>query len=222
MTLPSIRTNTIDSNYGWNERAGRYVNLETKRFVKALEVRDALESAMGAAREQMHTITQQLIDKQISLAAWQTGMMEQIKLAHTAAAAAGTGGWAQMSAGDWGSAGGRVRKQYTFLKNFASQVASGKQPLDGRALVRADMYGEAARSTFEAMRRRYEMNNNGMDEERRLLGQADHCEDCLDAAALGWQPIGTLPEIGDSVCTTKCHCTFDYRRADSASEEGEA
>jgi hypothetical protein len=61
-----------------------------------------------------------------------------------------------------------------------------------------------------------------MEEELRVLGEADHCsteddpdgdrEGCLELAALGWQPIGTLPKIGESVCIVNCHCRFAYRK----------
>jgi len=212
MTFPSIQTSTITSEFGWNEKAGRYVDLESGRFVKFLEVREALESVMEASRESIHALTEQLIEQGISLAEWQSGMMEQVKLAHVAAGAAANGGWAQMSPSDWGAVGQLVREQYDFLRNFASQIADGTQLLNGQALVRADMYGEAARGTFETMQTRYQLIYNGMEEEIRLLGEADHCDGCLDQAALGWQPIGTLDEIGEEECLTKCHCTKKYRK----------
>ncbi len=49
------------------------------------------------------------------------------------------------------------------------------------------------------------------NEERRVLGDAMHCLDCPPLAALGWQPIGTLPMIGDTECGGHCHCHFEYR-----------
>jgi len=208
MTLPS---HPITPKFAWNETAGRYAN-SSGQFVKFSEIRDALESVMDASAVRMNNLTQSLIDSQISLAEWQSGMLEQIKLSHTAAAAASRGGWAQMSQADWGAAGRMIRDQYDFLRGFANQIANGTQALDGRALVRADLYGDASRGTFEEMRRRYQTSMNGMEEERRILGEADHCEDCLDAAAEEWQPIGTLPAIGDSVCLTRCHCKFIYRK----------
>lgn len=204
----------LTSGYIWNATAGRYINSSTGQFVSFAAVRDALEVVMEAARGNMHSLTEQLIGGQISLAEWEAGMMEQIKISHVAASASANGGWAQMSQADWGATGQLIRRQYDFLRNFASEIASGQQPLDGRALVRADMYGQAARSTFEQMRRRYERISNGMEYERRVLGVADHCDDCLDAAELGWQPIGTLPAIGDSVCKTNCHCSFEYATAE--------
>ena len=212
MTLPFIQTNVITSQFGWNATSGRYINLSTGRFIPFSQVRDALESVMDASAVRMNTITQQLVDRQISLAEWQSGMMEQIKLSHTAAAAASRGGWAQMTQADWGAAGQMIREQYDFLRNFANHIANGTQALDGRALVRADLYGDAARGTFEAMRQRYETLVNGMEEEIRILGEADHCNGCLDQAALGYQPIGTLDPIGAEECLTRCHCTKRFRK----------
>lgn len=221
MTLPSISTSIMTSEFGWNETAGRYVDLSTGRFVRFSDVRDALDVVMDASAIRMNNITQQLVDGNVSLAEWQSGMMEQIKIAHTAAGASARGGWAQMSQADWGATGRMIRSQYEKLQGFAEQIADGTQLLNGHALMRADLYADAPRGTFEEMRRRYERLSNGMQFERRILGEADHCDDCLDAADEGWQPIGTLPAIGDSVCLTRCHCTFEYS-ATNPDEEGES
>lgn len=213
MTLPAapLQTNTLTPSYRWNERVGRYVNT-SGQFVPFAEVRDALEDIMDASAYRMNTLTQQLVNEQISLAEWQSGMMEQIKISHTAAAASARGGWAQMSQADWGAAGQMIRTQYDYLRNFANEIASGKQALDGRALVRADLYAQAPRGTFEEMRRRYERLMNGMEEEARALGEADHCDGCLAQAAMGFQPFGVLEPIGSQECVTNCHCRFIYRK----------
>jgi len=210
VTFPNIQSSSLTSDYRWSESAGRYIGANGQ-FVAFSDVRDALESVIDASAVRMNILTQSLVDGQIPLAEWQSGMLEQIKLAHTASAASARGGWAQMGQSDWGAAGRMIRTQYDYLNNFANQIADGTQALDGRALVRADMYGDAARGTFEESRRRYERLMNGMELERRVLGESDHCPDCLDYAAEDWQPIGTLPAIGDSVCLTNCHCTFEYK-----------
>ncbi len=50
-------------------------------------------------------------------------------------------------------------------------------------------------------------------QERRILGRpkTEHCPDCPPIAALGWQPIGTLPMIGDTECGGLCLCHFEFR-----------
>ncbi|MGH9426030.1 MAG: hypothetical protein ACRD2L_06985 [Terriglobia bacterium] len=207
-----IETNVLTSKYGWSEASGRYFSLSTGRFVPFSEVRDALDVVTESSGTRMNALTQSLVNEQISLAEWQAGMMEEIKIAHTAAAASARGGWAQMSQSDWGAAGRLIRAQYDYLRNFASEIASGKQLLNGTALFRANLYAQAPRGTFEEMRRRYERLMNGMEEERRVLGEADHCNGCIDQAALGWQPIGTLEPIGSQECVTNCHCKFIFRK----------
>ncbi len=48
--------------------------------------------------------------------------------------------------------------------------------------------------------------------ERRVLGhpKTEHCADCPPLAAMGWQPAGTLPDIGDTECEGRCLCHFVY------------
>jgi len=136
MTFPSISTSVLTSQFGWNEVAGRYIDLSTGKFVPFLDVRDALDIVADASGARMNALTDQLIGEQISLAEWQIGMMEEIKISHTAAAASARGGWAQLSPADWGATGRMIRDQYDFLRNFANEIASGKQRLDGTARVR--------------------------------------------------------------------------------------
>ncbi len=139
-------------------------------------------------------------------------MREEIKDMHRTGATIARGGHKQMTQADWGWTGPQVRKQYEYLDNFANDIVSGKQPLDGRMIQRSKLYGQAARGTHEDMKRRMSAQS-GFDEERRMLGAADHCDDCLEATGRGWQKIGTLPRIGDSQCTTNCHCRFVFRNS---------
>ncbi len=199
---------------GWN--GSRYYDLETGQFVSNVSVREGLESLMDASALNMNTLTQSLIDGSTSLADWQTGMMQQIKITHTASAALSQGGWAQMTQSDWGATGQMIRAQYDYLRNFAAEIASGQQPLDGRALLRTDLYADAANGTFAEMGRR-DAIEGGMDEERRILEDTiNACDGCIEQAGLDWQPIGTLDPIGAEECSTRCRCEFEYRNSGEA------
>lgn len=211
------RQSELTPVFDWDERVGQYRNIRSGRFEPRLAVRNVLETAIRETRREMRQDAAALRDGSISLAEWQTRMLGQIKRLHITEAAAARGGWAQMSQADWGAVGQRIRFQYERLRNFANQIASGEQRLDGRFMFRVEMYANAGRGTYEESVRRFERVYHHRMLERRVLGVADHCEDCLDAAAEGWQPIGTLPAIGDSVCLTNCHCTFEY--ADELSED---
>ena len=124
--------------------------------------------------------------------------------------------------------GGRLKKlldeliavQQAYLDNFAAEMHSGKQAMNGFVPVRARMYADAAVGTYEAIRRAI-FEGEGFEGERRVLdAAAEHCSDCVKAALLGWQLIGTLPAIGDSACNVHCTCMFEYRR-DAGSDLGE-
>lgn len=201
------------TGYGWNEVAHRYYDAETGRFVPQSEIRNALENLIDQSGLNMNALTQSLQDGKISLADWQTGMMREIKLTHTASAALANGGWRQMTQADWGATGQLIREQYDYLRNFAKEIADGTQPLDGRMLVRADMYADASNGTFWEIDKRSHLQD-GYDIGRRVLESgADHCDDCLEYASEGWMPIEEIPEIGNSQCLTRCRCEIEYRRS---------
>jgi hypothetical protein len=116
-----------------------------------------------------------------------------------------------MSQSDWGWTGQQLRQQYGFLRNFAQDIAAGKQPMDGRVVARAAMYAEAARGTMRGMQRR-QAQLVGKQQERNILGVSDrHCGECVDCSGRGWVPIGTLPTPGSRTCLSNCHCRLDYR-----------
>lgn len=204
----------------YSREAQRYRNTATGRFVSMQTVRErGLEPVMRASESRMAELTQQRIDGLISTNAWRSGMALEIKIIHIEAAMAANGGRAQMSQADWGRVGARIKSQYRFLDNYAGQVAAGAQPLDGRMLSRSRMYADAARATFEETRRGARMET-GWQEERRILGPAEHCQPsdkapgCIQLAAKGWRRIGTLPAIGQTTCRTRCRCHFVYRKRD--------
>lgn len=210
MSLPNPLTGK-KSKWKWSEKKGLYIYKSSGQAVKFSVIKSAFEKVIAVSSGRMEALTAQLIGKRISLAAWQLGMSVQVKLLHMSSAAAARGGWTRMSPADWKYANSLAKNQMKYLKNFAKQIRTKKQPLDGRALSRTRMYAEAGRSTFEQVRRRFEAVSNGKKEEKRELGAADHCKDCVRYANMGWQPIGTLPPIGQSICLTKCHCKFVYR-----------
>ena len=204
------------SAYSWNERAGRYIDRATGRFVAFSAVERIMEGDVRAASANMRVISEQLRNGEISLASWQSGMMTDIRRIHLAEAMAARGGWRQMTQSDYGWVGQRIRTQYDYLNKFAGEIANGTQPLDGRFLLRVDLYASAGRTTFQEMRRRYEASK-GKTMERRVLAPAEHCTTqgalmgCVELAALGWQPIGFMPPIGETPCIVNCKCHYEFR-----------
>jgi hypothetical protein len=211
----------IDAIFGWAALTGKYYSFSANGFIDFLFIRDnGIENIVNSIKADMGSLTDQLIARQISLAEWQSGMMELIKDGNNLAGVAARGGWAQMSPADWGAVGNATREQYEYLRNFAEEIANGKQPLNGSARVRAQLYADAIETQYERFRRRNEQLYNGAEQERRVLDpQAESCqtrgdlEGCIELSALGWQQIHSLPPIGHSPCIVRCRCHFIYRKS---------
>lgn len=206
--LPSL------TGYTWVPSLHNYRDIESGEMVKREKVTNSLEELMDASAVNMNALTQQLIDNDITLASWQTSMMREIKITHTASAALSQGGWAQMTPSDWGATGQLIREQYDFLRNFAAEIINGDQQLDGRALVRSDLYADASNGTFWEMDKR-SMIADGYDMAKRVLEVKDdgNCDGCIEAAAEGWLPIDEVLPIGDAECQVRCRCSIEYSRS---------
>jgi hypothetical protein len=181
------------------------------RLVADATVRAALDQVLAQQTQQVRDLSQQLLDGTIALGAWQLGMMQTIKQAHVVALATAHGGWEQLDQSAYGWVGAaQIKPQYQYLRQFAQDLASGVQPMNGVVVARATLYIGAARVTHREAQRRMAAQRM-VGEERRVLGVADHCRTCVQQAKLGWQPFGTLKRIGDSECRVNCRCSVQFR-----------
>ena len=196
--------------FRWNATANRYIGANG-RFVSQSTIRAGLDSFITQTTRSMRGISQQLISGELTLAQWQAEMMVLSKDANLAGVALDRGGWHSMSQADFGRAGQKIRGEYTFLDNFASEIESGRQRLDGSLTRRAQLYGEQGRVSYydsaEAAAKR-----DGFDEERSVLTPADSCDECVTEDAKGWQRMGDMTPIGDRTCLSNCRCFVKYRR----------
>jgi len=76
-TPPNFKVNPLTPDYLWNEKAAQYVNKQTGRFVSRQVLRDQLDQVMEASGEAMGRLSGQLQRGSITLAQWQTGMMQR-------------------------------------------------------------------------------------------------------------------------------------------------
>ena len=216
-TLPkSVKPVPGSPGFVWDERARRYRNANTGRFVPWGLIRGELENVVKATTADMKAISQSLQAGAISLADWQLEMMTLIKTTHSATAMMASGGWQQMTQATWGRVGAVVKREYQFLREFAKAVFSGQQKLDGTFVRRAILYGQQGRGTYYSLTN-VAMAGRGFDQERSILNPADHCDECVAEEAKGWQPIGQMVPIGRRQCRANCRCSVEYRN--SATEE---
>lgn len=198
----------------FDAHTGRYRD-EAGRFVTDRAVRDAVDNLADLSSARIGALAQRVQSGTLALADFHQQVMAEVKAAHLAAGIAAHGGREQMAPADYGVIGRRIRDEYGYARQLAEDIASGAQPLDGRLIARAQMYGQASRGTFEAVRRRDE-RNRGNDEEMNVLHGGDHCAVCPDLSGRGWVPIGSLPAIGSRPCRAHDRCTLAFRVASAA------
>jgi hypothetical protein len=210
--------------YFYDVITGKY-RYDGGRTVPEQYIRNAVMRDSINYQQQMRELSIALKNNEIGLQDWYDGMRRMMKASYRNAidAAKGPGAFTAQERGYFGR---MMREQYQYLNNFANQIKSGAVELDGRFVARAGMYGDQA-NTMHQNWNRLKAWWHGYKEERRVLGFAEHCHTrgdktgCVELAARGWVPIGTLPRIGDSPCIARCRCHFEYRKGPrKAMEEG--
>lgn len=210
--IQKFRVASDADRFVFRESDGTYRTLEG-RIVPSHVIRLAADEGIQSSRTYVETLTRQLRDGDIPLSRWQQEMMQEIKDAHLNMASIAKGGYQQMGPADFERVQQTVRQEYEYLRNFAQQISEGEVALDGRAVSRAGMYVDASRQTHHRVER-LEMQKRGYNQERNILGVAEHCPECVELSNRGddgWVPSGTLPEIGNRQCRSNCKCQIVYR-----------
>ncbi len=170
----------------------------------------AIEALSKGASDQLAGLLQDLLARRISLEQWELSVAATIKDAHIANGIFGAGGVENVTQSMYGEIGSRIKQEYNYLHGFTQEIADGKLS-EAQIAARLNMYANDAYGSYADTERALNMGN-GMTEERAILsGDAAHCEDCIARAALGWQPIGTLDDIGDTQCGSNDRCYFEYQ-----------
>lgn len=198
--------------YQWNPEigvSGRYRDGQTGRFVSGRIVRNELDIYLSASDDVAGALAQQLRDRGISLADWELAMRQEIKRTHLNAIAMQRGGWANMRPSDYGRAGQIIREQYAYLRNFAQQIADGKQRLDGTLNRRAQLYTQAGRTSY--YKSAQANRKAGITHVMSRRTKRDSCRDCVELDRV-WFRIGDpryrLP--GQRQCNANCGCYETY------------
>lgn len=199
-------------SYTWSVDVARYRSTETGRFVARRDIMGLLETQTNSAERRLGELTTAYHEGRMSASTWQVTMRDELRRLHSQNMALGLGGWDRATPQSWGRVGGYLQADYTRMAQLAQDIADGKATLP-QALSRVNGYVVSARRNFfeadrDAMRR-----SGRRWEERRRLGNAEHCATCLDLVAQGWQPMGVLPIPGDG--STECgswdKCTMERR-----------
>lgn len=201
----------FDAAWSYDPISGRYRG-ENGRFLSKAAIEALVDGRIKKLNGQLQDFTRRLIDGNITIDQWQGSVREALKPAHLQATMVGVGGKDALSQSDYGRIGQRLRAEYSYLQNFASDILAGRVS-GAMALARVGLYAESVRGSYwEGTTIRQE--KQGYSLMRRILdSQAQHCQDCLDHAARGIAPIGSLPMPGQRcACRARCKCRIEYLR----------
>ncbi len=209
------------SRYQWNPNAGasgRYRDTATGRFVPSATVRRELDTYLRNSDDAARSLSQSLRGGELSLADWELAMRREVKRTHLNAIALERGGYANMTQADYGRAGQIIRMQYGYLHQFAEDIASGKQRLDGTIDRRARLYTQAGRETF--YKSKHAARADDVTKVRSIRHASDSCDECIEFDGV-WFDIGDpaykLP--GDRQCNKNCLCSEELGRGDGSEVE---
>lgn len=172
-------------------------------------IRRVLQQAADSSKTALARLTQELVDNKITIAEWAVAVRDEIRNGHRVAALLANGN--ALDARAAGQLGAAVRRQYQYFEAFVRQIEDGTAPLGPRSVARARLYGQAIMTMYEravvareaaAGRTRYKL----------VLAPAEHCDQCVEDAAKGFVPIGTLKAIGERTCLVNCRCHWEYAR----------
>lgn len=205
------------SQYQYDPRSRRYRNRGSGQYLSAKTVRSAVDTVIDAETVKMRDLAQQLVDGSIGLSDWQMQSAQLLKSLHVAMGLAANGGLSNTSASSLGYLASQIKQQYQYLNKMALQIRRGEQALDGTLVARAALYTQAGREIYQNVIARA-AKDAGCSEEKSILGSADHCGDCVEEAAKGWSPLGSLIPIGQRQCLSNCRCEMTYRGGNSSDE----
>jgi len=201
----------------FDNRIGRYRYIKSGRFVSAANLRMGVLRVSTAQEQVMASLTQSLIDGEITQRQWYLQMRKAMKDQYRSSWLASIGGRENYTRSEVSKFGWSVRDQYRWLDNFFIQLQTGEQALNGFAVRRARMYARAGNGIYQNNLLRMALEH-GMTEGRRILGENDnHCHDssrpgCIELAKKGWIPIRELTPIGSATCLSNDLCRYEFRR----------
>lgn len=197
--------------YTFSRSAARFRDTATGKFVGRQRIQDLLEQNVAGADGRLSAIVQDVANGRIEAGYAQTLMRDELRRVSLQNAALGKGGLDQLDFADYGRVGNQLRDTYQRMTNMLDGVERGTVSLP-QALRRVEGYTLEARNQFFAAQRAATVASGRQFEERRVLHAQESCPDCIEYAGLGWQPMDSLPMIGEqSQCQKYCRCTLESR-----------
>jgi hypothetical protein len=206
-----------DFGYVYDPESETYTNVATGRQVSDRQLRRAVFKVSNEASLRMKKTTQQLIAGVILLAAWYDAMRSLTAALYRTVFLLSIGGFLFEDDIARNVFYLLSLPQFERLDNFARQLETGVQRLNGRAMSRAGLYGSYGNALWQNIGLE-RAKKKRLTEAQRVLGpNENHCRDsgerpgCWELWKKGWMPIEEMVPIGEATCYSNCLCHIKYR-----------
>jgi hypothetical protein len=214
-----------DPRYVFDPDAGRYRYRTTGRLVPTAVITRGLENAIASEEEHARELAKAMQEGDLTPLQFEREMAKVVSNTQYYSAAAGLGGWEQMTTADAQFVEQQIDEQMSWLKALTKDLRAGL-PRDGQFFQRAASYARAGRTTFYIADTETKFAA-GMTRVWNVLHPADHCEgdgSCLEQTDLGKVAIDDprLIPPGQRRCRGNCLCTWEYDDGPVEGEEEDA
>lgn len=192
----------------YDKRAGRFRGIDG-RFVAQTTIDELIQRRIDETSRRLYTYFLAVRNGSMSLADFRLLARIEIRNLSLQLLMLAKGGKDAVTNGDYIKAREYLIREYQYLEGLLEVIL---EISEREAQRRFNMYGSHAREMYWTGRTSV-MIEAGFTQERRVLHPAEHCNDCIELAGRGWQPIGTLPEPGDgsTECLSNDKCTKEYK-----------
>jgi hypothetical protein len=195
----------------FNSRSQRYHYRDSGAFVSQSAVDNLTARAIAQKRNEIRDLGEQLIGNLVTLEDWEKQTAQQLKHLNTWTYLIGKGGQKNMTQSDYGKLGLRLSYEYGYLRGFAEKIRD-EGLSEAQFLARLELYINKANGTKQiAVQASHKQE--GYIWERRYLRAVENCQSCVSYAAMGWQPLGSLPAPTERCeCQANCKCYFKFSK----------
>ncbi len=199
--------------FKFDRTSQRYRYKDTGKFLSKSAMKSLTKKAIDLVERDLTVVNQLLIDRKITLAAWEEQTRNGLRDLHTWQYMLGVGGEGNFTASDRGVLNNKLKKEWGYLRGFVKDINDGKVS-DGQFLYRANLYVNNTDNTFDLAT--YKSHSRaGYKWERRRRSKDDSCGECIFYERLGWRTLGNLPNPGNECsCKANCGCYKEFSKAD--------
>jgi hypothetical protein len=200
----AVDFSTFDNpDYSYDPSLRKYRNTKTGRFLSQQQIKGLIARRIASANTELQLIGDRLLSDKISLQDWQLQTAGILKTIHSQTFLLGVGGQKNIVFDDYLILARKLKEQYKYFRNFAIACKQGISPLQFRN--RLGQYLKATKGTYY-LGFRESAKRSGATHGYRILGDAEHCKECLQYASLGNIPIDEIV-----LPTEKCSCMIECK-----------